>query len=130
MKMCNICGSNHLVEVHHIIFRGQAPALIKCKYNLINLCYEHHRGTYGPHGSRGRKLDKKLKKEFQDNLSLMFGVDIYYTKEQIKENLIIDLEATERLVKTLLPLEGKYLGQDIIRVCMGGKLIIGDEYGL
>ncbi|CUO91107.1 Uncharacterised protein [Clostridium baratii] len=32
MKLCNICGSNHLVEVHHIIKRSQAPALIDCKY--------------------------------------------------------------------------------------------------
>ncbi|CUO91119.1 Uncharacterised protein [Clostridium baratii] len=60
----------------------------------------------------------------------MFGEDIYYTREQIKEKLDISLKNVDKLLKTLLPTEGKYKGEDIIRVCMGGKLIIGDEYGL
>lgn len=130
MKLCSICGSHHLVEVHHIIKRSQAPALIDCKYNLIPLCWDHHKGNYGIHGIYGHELDQKLKRRLQDNLQLMFGEGIYYSIEQIKENLDINLKATERLVKSLLPLEGKYLGQDIIRACMGGKMIIGDEYGL
>mgnify|MGYP001573871738 CR=1 FL=1 len=124
MKICKECGSNYLVELHHIIFRGQAPALINCKYNLIPLCYDHHRGTYGPHGSKGHKLDQKLKKEFQDSLRLIFGADINYSIKQIKEKLDISLEDTERLIKTLLPVEGKYKGIDIIRAAMGGKLIL------
>ena len=124
MEICRICGSNHLVELHHIIFRSQAPALIDCKHNLIPLCHEHHRGTNGVHGSKGHKLDKKLKEEFQDNLSLLFGIDIYYSVEQIQEKLDISLKATQKLVKSLLPKENKYIGIDIIRVCMGGKLIL------
>ena len=124
MDICRVCGSNHLVELHHIIFRSQAPALIDCKHNLISLCYEHHRGTNGVHGSKGHKLDKRLKKEFQDNLSLLFGINIYYSVEQIQEKLDISLKATERLIKSLLPKESKYIGIDIIRTCMGGKLIL------
>ena len=127
---CEVCGSTHLVEQHHIIFRGQAPALIDCKFNHKYLCYEHHRGTYGVHGSKGHELDKELKITLQCILQMLFGREIYYTKEQIKEKLDIDLECANKLVKTLLPTEGKYKGEDIIRVCMGGKLIIGDEYGL
>ena len=76
------------------------------------------------HGSKGHKLDKRLKKEFQDNLSLLFGINIYYSVEQIQEKLDISLKATERLIKSLLPKESKYIGIDIIRVCMGGKLIL------
>ena len=125
MKICEICGSNHLVEVHHIMFRSQVPALKDCKLNLINLCYEHHRGTYGPHGSKGHELDQELKKRLQDNLALMFGKDIYYTREQIREKLDISLKDTDKLLKTVLPIEGKYIGIDVIRACMGGKLVIG-----
>lgn len=123
MKMCEVCGSNHLVEVHHIIFRGQAPSLIKCKYNLIPLCWEHHKGNYGIHGIHGHKLDQELKKKFQDSLKLIFGTDINYSVEQIKDKLDISLEESGCLVKTLLPREGKYEGIDIIRACMGGKLV-------
>lgn len=124
MKLCSICGSNHLVEVHHIIKRSQVPALVDCKYNLIPLCWEHHKGNYGVHGIYGHALDQELKKSFQDNLQLMFGEDIYYSIDDIKEKLNISLKATERLIKSLLPKESKYIGIDIIRVCMGGKLIL------
>lgn len=124
MDICRVCGSNHLVELHHIVFRSQAPALIDCKHNLISLCYEHHRGTNGVHGSKGHKLDKKLKEKLQDNLSLLFGIDIYYSVEQIQEKLDISLKATQKLVKSLLPKENKYMGIDVIRACMGGKLIL------
>lgn len=60
----------------------------------------------------------------------MFGADIYYSVEQIKEKLDISLKETERLIKTLLPTEGKYRGIDIIRACMGGKLVLGGAYEL
>ena len=123
-EYCEVCGSTHLVEEHHIIKRGQVPSLINCELNYKYLCYEHHRGTHGIHGKYGSKLDRKLKKGFQKNLQLIFGADIYYTVEQIKERLRIDLRATERLVKTLLPIESKYKGEDIIRACLGGKSIV------
>ena len=29
------------------------------------LCYEHHRGTWGVHGSRGAELDRQLKRTLQ-----------------------------------------------------------------
>lgn len=124
MKICEVCGSNHLVEIHHIIKRSQAPALIDCKYNLIPLCWEHHKGNYGIHGIYGHELDQELKKRLQDNLKLMFGANIYYTKEQIKEKLNISLKEVDKLLKTLLPQDDKYIGEDIIRACMGGKLIL------
>lgn len=129
-EYCEVCSSNHLVEEHHIIKRGQAPALINCKLNHKYLCYEHHRGTYGVHGKYGSKLDQQLKKSFQENLQLMFGADICYTVEQIKEKLDISLKATEGLVKFILPKESKYIGEDIVRACMGGKLVLGGGYEL
>ncbi|MEG1870971.1 MAG: hypothetical protein RR192_03115 [Peptostreptococcaceae bacterium] len=127
MRICEIedCGSPHLVELHHIVFRGQAPALINCKNNLIPLCYEHHKGTYGVHGSKGHELDVKLKYEFQEKLRLVFGEDIYYSVDEIAKRLNVKYKEANRLIKTLLPKEGKYIGDDIIRACMGGKLVLG-----
>lgn len=124
MRICEECGSSHLVEIHHIVFRGQVPALINCKHNLIPLCYEHHRGTYGVHGSKGNELDEKLKYKFQEKLRMVFGADIYYTIDEISDRLDISYKDATRLIKTILPKEGKYLGEDVIRTCMGGKLIV------
>ena len=41
-----------------------------------------------------------------------------------KGKLDISLKATERLVKSLIAKECKYIGIDIVRACMGGKLIL------
>lgn len=123
-EYCDICGKNYLVETHHIVKRGQAKYLEKCKLNLIDLCYDCHRGTKGMHGKYGSELDHEIKERFQNNLKLIFGSDIYYTTEQIAEKLDISLKDANHLVKFILPNIDKYKGEDIIRACMGGKLII------
>ncbi|MBM7835923.1 hypothetical protein [Clostridium sardiniense] len=124
-EYCDICSKNHLVETHHIVKRGQAKYLEKCKLNLIDLCYEHHRGTKGVHGKCGSKLDHELKEQFQNDLKLLFGSDIYYTVDQIADKLDISLKDANGLVKFILPNIDKYKGEDIIRSCMGGKLVLG-----
>ena len=78
--LCEICGSNHLVEVHHIIHgkgkRNQFETVESC----IDLCWEHHRGTKGVHGKDGHKLDIELKKKLQ---SKYFNMG--YTESQVRE---------------------------------------------
>lgn len=112
------------MQGHHVVKRKQAKYLINCKANIKNLCWEHHHGTFGVHGREGNNLDKELKKEFQENLKKIFGENIFYTVEQIAEKLAIKNREAEGLVKLILPNNGKYLGEDIIRECMGGKMII------
>lgn len=127
MKVCEVdkCNKTEGVQGHHIVKRGQAKYLINCKGNLIYLCWDHHHGTNGVHGKYGSKLDNELKRKFQDKLKLLFGEDIYYTVEDISEKLNISLKDANGLVKFILPKVGKYKGEDIIRVCMGGKLVLG-----
>ena len=48
-RYCKVCG-NPYTELHHIMFRSEVKALEHCKLNLVNLCVEHHKGTYGVHG--------------------------------------------------------------------------------
>lgn len=123
IKLCDICESNHLVETHHIVKRKQAKYLENCKLNLINLCWDHHKGTYGVHGKYGHKLDQELKLEFQNKLEELWDKQ-YLTREEINNILQIDDKALNRLLKRLTLQNDKYIKEDVIRACMGGKLII------
>lgn len=119
---CKVCG-NPYTELHHIVFRSEVKALECCKLNLVNLCIEHHKGTYGPHGSKGATLNRKLKLEFQNTLEELWDKQ-YLTREEINEVLQIDDKALNRLLKRLSLQKDKYIKEDVIRACLGGKLII------
>lgn len=123
MKLCEICYSSYGVELHHIIYRSENKNLEKCKLNFAYLCQEHHRGTYGVHGSKGSKLNRKLKLEFQNKLELLWDKQ-YLTKEEINQVLQISDKALNRLLKALTLHKDKYVREEVIRACLGGKLII------
>lgn len=123
IKLCEICRSNNLVETHHIIKRKQAKYLENCKLNLINLCWDHHKGTYGVHGKYGHKFDQELKLEFKNKLEELWDKQ-YLTKEEINKVLQISDKPLNKLLKPLTLQKGKYVREDIIRQCMGGKLVI------
>ena len=61
---CEICGSIHGLQHHHIVKRSQGGP--DTAENIILLCWEHHHGTYGVHGKHGHKLDKQLKLQLQN----------------------------------------------------------------
>jgi len=46
-KNCQLCGSTHRLEVHHIIEKGKNPALIYDITNMITLCKKCHCGIRG-----------------------------------------------------------------------------------
>ena len=123
--VCAACGTR-ATELHHIIFRGQNKQLENCKLNFVFLCHKCHRGTNGVHGTKGHKLDLKFKKHFQDKLDLLFVKEFLEIKE-IKLTLKIDEKAVNRLLKTVQIKEGKYFREDVIRACMGGKMIVEDK---
>ena len=75
---CEVCGANGIVTEHHRIKRGQQPALIKCKKNLINLCNECHYSIH--HGKDGHALDQKLKLEMQNYMEFVFDKQ-YFSRE-------------------------------------------------
>jgi hypothetical protein len=108
------------------VYRSQVKPLENCKLNHIYLCQEHHRGTQGVHGKKGHKLDRALKLQFQNNLELLFDKQ-YLTREDIQEVLQIKDKPLDSLLKTLNLKECKYIREDVIRACMGGKLIFEGE---
>lgn len=119
---CKVCG-NPYTELHHIMFRSEVKTLEHCKLNLVNLCVEHHKGTYGVHGSKGARLNRKLKLEFQNTLEELWDKK-YLTREEINNVLRINDKALNRLLKSLSLQNDKYDKEDVIRACMSGKLII------
>lgn len=121
IKWC-ICGQR-ATELHHIVFRSQCKPLEHCKLNQVYLCQEHHRGTKGIHGKRGHKLDIKLKLEFQNKLEMLLDKQ-YLTREDIQEVLQISDKALNSLCKTIKCGKGKFIREEVIRACMGGKLIL------
>lgn len=119
---CKICG-NPYVELHHVIYRSENKNLENCKLNFVYLCQEHHRGTFGVHGSKGAELNRKLKLEFQNKLEILWDKQ-YLTREDIKEVLQINDKALNRLLKTLSLQKDKYVREEVIRACMSGKMIV------
>ena len=117
IKWCK-CGQR-ASEIHHIVFRSKAPSLIKCKLNLIPLCQKCH---YSIHHGTGHKLDIILKLEFQNKLEILFDKR-ELTREEINEVLQISEKALQKLLKALTLHKSKYAREDVIRACMGGKLI-------
>lgn len=122
-KQCIVCG-HPSPEEHHIVFRSQQQAMIKCPHNITTLCYAHHRGDISPH--MVRKIDIKYKKDLQKRLGYLFSLKECYSEDEIKEILMITNKDTRKLVKSLLTVivddEAGYKVEDIIRQCMGGRL--------
>src|SRR5690554_2719550 len=60
---CEICGSTHGLQHHHIVKKSQGGP--DTADNLILLCWEHHHSKIGVHGKYGHKLDIQLKLQLQ-----------------------------------------------------------------
>lgn len=118
---CEVCGTSYNVELHHIMFRSEVKPLERCRLNFAYLCSEHHRGTYGPHGSRGAYLNRKLKIRFQNELERSWLKE-YLTKEEINDVLRISEIALSRLLKPIKVTKLGYERESVIRACLGGKL--------
>ena len=118
---CEVCGTSYGVELHHIMFRSEVKPLERCRLNFAYLCSEHHRGTYGPHGSKGAYLNRKLKIRFQNELERSWLKE-YLTKEDINKVLEISEIALTRLLKTIKVTKLGYERESVIRACLGGKL--------
>lgn len=121
--ICPICGEV-ATEWHHIVFRSECIALIKCNMNLVKLCTQCHNELH--HGKYGYKINRKLKLGFQNKLRLLFCKN-ELTKLEIRITLKITESEANRLLKMLIPKEDKYIREDVIRACMGGKIILEDE---
>jgi hypothetical protein len=124
--ICSVCGASGIIEEHHIIKRSQSKALKNCELNLINLCIDCHKGTYGVHGKHGHKLDVKLKKELQEKLINTISENDILDNETVFEGigriLEIPTEEVTRACKTLHSEGGIYYMEDVVRALQGERL--------
>ena len=122
---CEECGLDTIVELHHIVSRKQLKSLELCKHNFAYLCYMHHRDSKtGVHFDRN--LDKKYKLRLQNYLEKSFLKE-ELSREEIKEILDIKDKPLDSLLNHLIKHNDKYIKEDVIRACMGGKMILEDE---
>ena len=117
-KCCEHCNKN-IVELHHIVFRSQAPYMANIKINFKYLCPEDHRGNDGPH--MNRKTDFKYKYELQTKLFRFFSKQ-YYAEKEIRDLLETTSSEAGKIVKKLKLYKEGYERVDIVCRLMGGRI--------
>lgn len=123
MRYCKLCGSTENIQAHHVVSRKQQPALIRCKHNLVDLCADCHILAPNAVHNNGFKELKQLRLEKQREYYKLFELK-YYPKDVIKELLGISQKDIDMLLKPVKNVAGFYEREDIIRACMGGKILI------
>ena len=74
-------------------------------------------------GKESKELNHKLRLQFQNKLEILFDKQ-YLTEEEINDVLKISQTALRGLLKTLTVYKGNlFKREDVIRACMGGKII-------
>lgn len=103
--VCVLCGEGN-TELHHIIYKSRCKSLANCEGNLIELCHNCHRGTYGVHNNG--KLDKELRDIFKikclKSLKSLYG-DIV-TVDTLGIYLCISDKEVYKLTKDLRKIDG------------------------
>lgn len=120
---CFLCKEQLASQTHHIILRSECKPLEEFKKNKVELCLRCH--DFLHHDRRGYIKLKEFKMNYQKELQRLFDME-YFTKEEIKEVLKIKDEPLEKLLKILSAKKGMYEREDIIRACMGGKILLRD----
>ena len=119
-RECELCKLRPASEIHHIIYRSHCKALIKSDINLIPLCQTCHTKVH--RGKESKELNHKLRLQFQNKLEILLDKE-YLTEKEINDVLKISQTALKGLLKTLTVYKEGYKREDVIRACMGGKII-------
>ena len=119
-RECELCKLRPASEIHHIIYRSHCKALIKSDINLIPLCQISHAKIH--RGKESKELNHKLRLQFQNKLEILLDKE-YLTEKEINDVLKISQTALRGLLKTLMTYKEGYKREDIIRACMGGRII-------
>lgn len=117
--VCDYCEEETKLINITIISKKIQPGLKACIYNRICLCGHCH-NKY--------KVDRNLEKLYKLTLQTqLFSLleDDYLSVEDISERLAIKYSDVQRILKLIHPIKGyKYSLEDVVRACMGGKLIV------
>ena len=65
---CQICGSRENWNVHHILYRSEAPECVNCLWNLCSLCQDCHTEVHSD------------KQKYQPLLLQLVGGEDWYEK--------------------------------------------------
>jgi hypothetical protein len=117
-KCCEECNKN-ITELHHIVFRSQAPYMANIKINFKYLCPEDHRGNNGPH--MNKETDFKYKYDLQTKLFKLFD-KTYFTEKEIKEKLETTSSEVRKITKKLKLYKEGYERVDLVERLMGGRI--------
>ena len=114
-RYCAICGSNHIIENHHIFYRSQVKQLENCKKNQIDLCKKCHTKVHNDF-----LTDYKLKIELLNYYEMIFD-NKNFTFEEIQSILDVNYNAMYRLSKNMKNQKGKYTRESILLAIQGGE---------
>lgn len=78
--LCEICGSPHMTQMHHIIKGKGKRRQHENEFSVINLCWYCHHSNKGVHGRDGRELDLYLKRKLQEKY-----FNLGYTENEVRE---------------------------------------------
>lgn len=73
--LCEFCGSNDRVQLHHIIGGRGKRRECETVHSVMALCWEHHHGDLGAHGKHGSNFNYILRKQLQDKYFSMGYTD-------------------------------------------------------
>lgn len=118
--VCEECGRNEGIELHHVIFKSQSPCMANIEINFKYLCYKCHRGNNGPHLNRVKDLEYKYK--LQNKLFEKFSSKAYYTEEEIRKLLKISKGEASKILKKLKVYKEGYCKIELIQRLMGGRI--------
>lgn len=80
--LCELCQSNYLVEVHHIIHGKGKRNPYENVDSCMDLCWNQHKGNNGVHGKNGYELNLKLKIQLQDKYFSMG-----HTEDEVRKKM-------------------------------------------
>lgn len=125
-NICNCCNEEKDVVMVNIISKKVQPGMKSCIYNKMFLCSACHNKYKGE--------DKDLEKHFKLNLQkMLFSIlDLeILTVYEIEEALKIKEVDVKKIIKLIHPVKVyKYSREDVVRACMGGKLMLDGGDGI
>src|SRR5699024_956156 len=81
--LCEVCGSNYLLQHHHIVGGRGKRKQCENEHSIILLCWNcHHGSKWGVHGKNGKDLNLYLKRKLQEKY-----FDMRYTESEVREKM-------------------------------------------
>lgn len=122
-NICHCCNEEKEVVLLDIISKKVQPGMKSCSYNKVFLCSGCHNKYKGEH----KALEKEFKLKLQKKLFSVLDLELL-TVHEIEEALEVKEVDVQKIIKLIHPVRVyKYSREDVVRACMGGRLILGER---